>query len=232
MKKSSLEGFISRYNLGGEIESVKIVSDKTGMSVKFISDDKTLLGTVTSEDAEFADGEFGVYTTSQLKNLLGVLDANINVTAGSAALEFSDNSTMVNYMMADLSVIPAVPDIKQVPDFESEITLSDEFISRFIKSKSALNESDTFTFQCKGGKGEIILGYSKINSNRISIKVDCTCTKDSVGPISFSAKYLKEILNANRTPKAANLKIATAGLAHCTFESEGFKSEYFLVEVK
>jgi hypothetical protein len=232
MKKTSLEGFISRYNLGGEIESVKIVSDKTGMNVKFISDDKTLLGTVTSEDTEFADGEFGVYTTSQLKNLLGVLDANINVTAGSAALEFSDNSTMVNYMMADLSVIPAVPDIKQVPDFESEITLSDEFISRFIKSKSALNESDTFTFQCKGGKGEIILGYSKINSNRISIKVDCTCTKDSVGPISFSAKYLKEILNANRTPKAANLKIATAGLAHCTFESEGFKSEYFLVEVK
>jgi len=232
MKKTSLEGFISRYNLGGEIESVKIVSDKTGMSVKFISDDKTLLGTVTSEDAEFADGEFGVYTTSQLKNLLGVLDANINVTAGSAALEFSDNSTTVNYMMADLSVIPAVPDIKQVPDFESEITLSDEFISRFIKSKSALNESDTFTFQCKGGKGEIILGYSKINSNRISIKVDCTCTKDSVGPISFSAKYLKEILNANRAPKAANLKIATAGLAQCTFESEGFKSEYFLVEVK
>lgn len=232
MKKTSLEGFISRYNLGGEIESVKIVSDKTGMSVKFISDDKTLLGTVTSEDAEFADGEFGVYTTSQLKNLLGVLDANINVTAGSAALEFSDNSTTVNYMMADLSVIPAVPDIKQVPDFESEITLSDEFISRFIKSKGALNESDTFTFQCKDGKGEIILGYSKINSNRISIKVDCTCTKDSVGPISFSAKYLKEILNANRTPKAATLKIATAGLAHCTFESEGFKSEYFLVEVK
>lgn len=232
MKKTSLEGFISRYNLGGEIESVKIVSDKTGMNVKFISDDKTLLGTVTSEDAEFADGEFGVYTTSQLKNLLGVLDANINVTAGSAALEFSDNSTTVNYMMADLSVIPAVPDIKQVPDFESEITLSDEFISRFIKSKGALNESDTFTFQCKDGKGEIILGYSKINSNRISIKVDCTCTKDSVGPISFSAKYLKEILNANRTPKAANLKIATAGLAHCTFESEGFKSEYFLVEVK
>ena len=202
------------------------------MSVKFISDDKTLLGTVISEDAEFADGEFGVYTTSQLKNLLGVLDANINVTAGSAALEFSDNSTTVNYMMADLSVIPAVPDIKQVPDFESEITLSDEFISRFIKSKGALNESDTFTFQCKDGKGEIILGYSKINSNRISIKVDCTCTKDSVGPISFSAKYLKEILNANRAPKAANLKIATAGLAHCTFESEGFKSEYFLVEVK
>ena len=211
MKKISLEGFISRYNLGGEIESVKLVSTDDGMSVKFISDDKTLLGTVTSADGEFANGEFGVYTTSQLKNLLGVLDANINVTAGSAALEFSDNSTTVNYMMADVSVIPAVPDIKQIPEFESEIVLSDEFISRFIKSKSALNESDTFTFQCKGGKGEIILGYAKINSNRISIKVDCKCSKDSIQPISFSAKYLKEILNANKSPKSAIMKIATAG---------------------
>lgn len=232
MKKISLEGFISRYNLGGEIESVKLVSTDNGMSVKFISDDKTLLGTVTSEDGEFANGEFGVYTTSQLKNLLGVLDANINVTAGSAALEFSDNSTTVNYMMADVSVIPAVPDIKQIPEFESEIVLSDEFISRFIKSKSALNESDTFTFQCKGGKGEIILGYAKINSNRISIKVDCKCSKDSIQPISFSAKYLKEILNANKSPKSAIMKIATAGLAQCSFESEGYKSEYYLVEVK
>jgi len=232
MKKISLEGFISRYNLGGEIESVKLVSTNDGMSVKFISDDKTLLGTVTSEDGEFANGEFGVYTTSQLKNLLGVLDANINVTAGSAALEFSDNSTTVNYMMADVSVIPAVPDIKQIPEFESEIVLSDEFISRFIKSKSALNESDTFTFQCKGGKGEIILGYAKINSNRISIKVDCKCSKDSIQPISFSAKYLKAILMANKGSKTSSLKIASKGLSHISFTDGDYTSNYYLVEIK
>ena len=42
MKKNSIEGFISRYNLGGEVESVKVNSTDVGMQVSFISDDKTL----------------------------------------------------------------------------------------------------------------------------------------------------------------------------------------------
>lgn len=73
MKKNSIEGFISRYNLGGEVESVKVNSTDAGMQVSFISDDKTLLGTVESEETGFPNGEYGVYTTSQLKGLLGVL---------------------------------------------------------------------------------------------------------------------------------------------------------------
>ena len=133
MKKSSFEGFVARYNLGGEVESVKINSTDEGITVRFISDDKTLLGDVTSEDKEFPNGEFGVYTTSQLKGLLGVLDSNIDVTEGEAALVFSDKGTSVNYMLADLSVIPVVPDLKQLPDFSSSITLDEEFVSKFIK---------------------------------------------------------------------------------------------------
>jgi hypothetical protein len=231
MKKSSFEGFVARYNLGGEVESVKINSTDEGLFVKFISDDKTLLGTVESEDKEFPNGEFGVYTTSQLKGLLGVLDSNINIEEGAASLAFSDTGTSVNYMLADLSVIPVVPELKALPNFGSTITLDEDFVSKFIKSKGALSDSDTFTFKCKNNKGEIILGYSKINSNRISINVQCTCESD-VEPISFSAKYLKEILNANRGAKASSMKVSSQGLAEVKFEHEGFKSSYYLVEVK
>ena len=201
------------------------------MSVKFISDDKTLLGTVESEDKEFPNGEFGVYTTSQLKGLLGVLDSSINIEKGEASLVFSDNGTSVNYMLADLSVIPVVPELKALPNFGSTITLDEDFVGKFIKSKGALSDSDTFTFKCKGDKGEVILGYSKINSNRISINVQCTCESD-VEPISFSAKYLKEILNANRNAKSSSLKISAQGLAHVSFEHDGYKSNYYLVEIK
>ena len=74
--------------------------------------------------------------------------------------------------------------------------MDDDFVAKFVKSKGALSDSDRFTFTCKDGKGEVILGYEKsMNSTRISINVDCTCDGD-VEPISFSAKYLKEILNA------------------------------------
>jgi len=231
MKKNTFEGFISKYNLGGEVESVKINSTDENLLVSFISDDKTLLGSVSSDNKEFPNGDFGIYTTSKLKGLLGVLDSNIEINQTDASLVFSDKNTSVNYMLADLSVIPAVPDLKQLPTFETSITLDGEFISTFIKSKSALSESDTFTFSCKDGKGEIVLGYQKINSNRISITVGCTCDGD-VDPISFSAKYLKEILSSNKGAKASHLKISSQGLAHVYFENGGYKSNYYLVEIK
>ena len=231
MKKASIEQFINRYNLGGEVESVKIESTDSEMVVNFISDDKTLLGNVTSVEGGFPNGEFGVYTTSQLKALLGVLESNVEVSAEQASIKFSDNGTAVNYMLADLSVIPVVPDLKQMPPFNSDITLDDEFVSRFIKSKGAMAQSDTFTFTCVDGKGEIVLGYSTINTNRISMKVECKCESD-IKPISFSAKYLKEILNANKGSKSASLKISSQGLAHLAFENDTIKSNYFLVEIK
>ena len=231
MKKASLEQFINRYNLGGEVESVKITSSDSEMKVSFISDDKTLLGEVTSKEGEFPNGEFGVYTTSQLKALLGVLESSMDVDSTESYIKFSDKGTSVNYMLADLSVIPVVPDLKAVPPMNVQITLDDDFTSKFIKSKGALSESDTFTFECKGGNGEIILGYSSINTNRISMKVECKCDGD-VSPISFSAKYLKEILNANRGSKAASLQISSQGLANIQFEKDNLTSKYYLVEIK
>jgi DNA polymerase III sliding clamp (beta) subunit (PCNA family) len=231
MKKASLEQFINRYNLGGEVESVKITSTDSEMKVSFISDDKTLLGEVTSKEGEFPNGEFGVYTTSQLKALLGVLESSMDVDSTESYIKFSDKGTSVNYMLADLSVIPVVPDLKAVPPMNVQITLDDDFTSKFIKSKAALSESDTFTFECKGGNGEIILGYSSINTNRISMKVECKCDGD-VSPISFSAKYFKEILNANRGSKSANLQISSQGLANIEFEKDNLTSKYYLVEIK
>tara|TARA_Y100000816_G_scaffold292420_1_gene287578 strand:+ start:6595 stop:7290 length:696 start_codon:yes stop_codon:yes gene_type:complete len=231
MKKESINNFISRYSLGGEVESVKIESNDSKMNVSFISDDKTLLGSVSSENGNFPNGEFGIYTTSKLKALLSVLEPTVDVKSADSYIKFSDKGTSINYMLADLSVIPAVPDLKQLPDFNVEVTLDTEFVSKFIKSKSALSESDTFTFECKGGEGEVILGYSTLNTNRISIKVDCKCDGD-IKPISFSAKYLKEILNANRSSKSATLKISSQGLAHLNFKDTEVESNYYLVEIK
>ena len=56
MEKQKLDGFINRYNLGGEVESVMVKSDGANLSVKMISDDKTLLGDVSVSGAEFPEG--------------------------------------------------------------------------------------------------------------------------------------------------------------------------------
>ena len=231
MEKVKLDGFINRYNLGGEVESVMVKSEDSNRSVSMISDDKTLLGDVTVTGSDLPKGEFGIYTTSQLKGLLSVLDNTIKVEEVTGALKFSDKGTKMQYMLAAPSVIPVVPDLKTLPPFDVDITLDDEFINKFIKSKGALADSDTFTFTCKDGKGEIILGYSSINSNRISISVDCKCDSD-VDAIAFSAKYLKAILLANKGSSSSSLKISSQGLAHLNYVDGDYSCNYYLVEAK
>ena len=231
MNKGKFDGFVNRYNLGGEIESVMVKSDDKNLSVRMISDDKTLLGDVTVVGGEFPNGEFGIYTTSQLKGLLSVLDDAITVEEVTGALKFSDKKTKVQYMLAAPSVIPAVPDLKALPPFDVEVTLNDDFINKFIKSKGALSDADTFTFTSKAGKSEIILGYSSINSNRISIDVAINSTED-IEPIAFSAKYLKAILMANKGSKTSSLKISSKGLSHVSFTDGDYTSNYYLVEIK
>ena len=109
--------------------------------------------------------------------------------------------------------------------------MDNDFVNKFIKSKGALADADTFTFTCKDNKGEIILGYSSINSNRISINVNCVCDTD-IEPIAFSAKYLKAILMANKGSNTSSLKISSKGLAHLAFTDGDYVSNYYLVEIK
>jgi len=230
MNKSKLDGFITRYNLSGEVESVKISADSAGMYVSFISDDKTLLGNVTSNEPDFPAGEFGIYTTSQLKSMLTVLDSDIKVRHSDSTIKLSDSNTAVTYVLSDMAVIPDVPEMKQIPDFEADIKLDIDFITRFIKSKAALPDSDKFTFSYSADSGEIILGYSTLNTNRVSMVVKCTSSGD-MKPIQFSADYLKSILVANKNSESASMKISSKGLCHLTFATADYTSEYYLVKL-
>jgi len=235
MEKQSLNRFVSKYNLAGLVESVKWESKDGSLNTSFISDDKSVLGSVTMKEFEGTNATFGVYDTSKLTKMLSVLGNDVefsinDIDGKPVSLKFKDGSTSVNYMLADLSVIPNVPDLKQLPDFDVEIKLDSNFINKFIKAKGALADENNFTFLCKDGKSQIILGYSNINTNRIVIDVDANCSGE-IEPISFSATYLKEILVANREATDATLKISSQGLSHIHFEIDNYESNYYLVEI-
>lgn len=235
MEKQQLNRFVSKYNLAGLVESVKWESKEGSLTTAFISDDKSVLGSVTMKEFEGTDTTFGVYDTTKLTKMLSVLGNDVDfsiqdIDGKAVSLKFKDGSTSVNYMLADLSVIPNVPDLKQLPPFDVEIKLDSNFISKFIKAKGALADENNFTFVSKDGKPQIVLGYSNINTNRIVIDVDAQCDGD-VEPISFSATYLKEILVANREATDATLKISSQGLSHIYFEIDNYESNYYLVEI-
>lgn len=235
MEKSNINRFVQKYHLSGLVESVKWEVNDNTLSTSFISDDKSVLGNVSYTDFQYDDSELGIYDTSKLLKMMGVLDSDISfsiddVSGKSVSVRMKDSSTSVNYMLADLSVIPSVPDLKKLPDFNIKINLDDKFISRFIGAKGALSDENNFTFVHKDGKSQIILGYSNINTNRILIDVDAE-VENYLDPISFSATYLKEILVANKEATDAVLNISSSGLAHIHFSIGEYKSDYYLVEI-
>jgi hypothetical protein len=242
MKKQILNSFIDKYSLNGTIESVKWIVDNNDKQIKTssISDDKNVLSFVVVKDtAGLEDAELGVNDTTKLKKLLNVLGDDVNISFNKrddkiVSLSLSTESTDVQYVTADLSVIPNVPVLKKLPPFNLEIPLTKEFVGTFVKAKSALSDVDTLTFiKDKKDKIKLVIGYSSVNSNRINIDVKSTDGKDSLGKtLHFSAKYLKEILTSNSDCENAVLKVSDAGIAHVEFNNDVFNSNYYLVEIK
>ena len=234
MEKSKFIGFINRYFLAGNTDSAKLVVADKALSTNFISADQNVIGTVVLKNFDTQDAELGVYATSQLVKMLSAVDEKMDINFGEVdkkiySMNFKDQSTNVTYMLADLSVIRQVPNLKTLPDFDVKIELNKDFANNFKKAANALPESDNFGVQCDGEETKIIINHSSVNTNRIIFK---TVAKEQVqmDTVCFSAKLFKEILNANADATGL-LEVSSKGLARVTFDNAEYSSTYFLVKL-
>jgi len=239
MKKEKILQFISRYNLNGNVEAVKWeTTGEDTCRTTFITDDKSVLGQVSVKESFIKnEGEIGVYDTARLKQLLTVVgdDVEVEVTEvndKNVSIVLSDDNTSVNFMLADLAVIPNVPELKELPPFDVSIPFSNDFAKKFVRSANALSDVDTFTLVPEGDDIKLVIGYSTINSNRISLDVLNEGNGTLTETISFSAKYFKEILVANADAEKSVLNVSSKGISNINFEVGDFQSSYYLVEIK
>jgi len=238
MQKSKLDKFISKYNLGGNVNSVKWKSSGDSLTTSFVTPDKSLLGNVKVDKFQFEDAELGVYQTDQLKSLIGVLgdDISLDLTKiddeKAVSLKVKNGPVSVDYVLSDLSVISDPPQMKRLPEFGTKIKLDSNFIDTFIKGKGALSDIDTFSVVKSGNGCQVIIGYSSnTNTNRVNIPVESdSCDVDT--PITFNANLFKEVLVANRECTSAVLEVSTEGLAKVNFKIDDFDSTYYIVAMQ
>mgnify|MGYP003671435742 FL=1 len=228
MNKTELLSFISKYSLGGNVESVTWELDSNSIATRFVSTDKTLKGTVTMNSADINTDipEIGIYTTSQLVRMLSILDNDITVSVNDTSIQVNDKYTDFSFVLADLDVIPKSPKLKMTPSFTSTIKLTDDFINKFVKSHGALPENDFFTIECDAISKQLTFGYSNTNSNRISFNISVD-GKD-IQPIHFSSGLMREILVANKGTHGT-LEISPVGLGRVKFNTAATTAEYYLV---
>ena len=235
MDKSKLVKFINKYYLGGNVNSVAINSDGNGLSTRFVSGDKSLLGEVKLNNYSITQADFGVYQTDALLKMLSVLDNDVSVDLVKAeekaiSLDAKDSGAKVRYMLSDLSVINTPPQLKQIPEFELLLNVDKTFISKFISGKGALPDVESFTI-VSGDKPEVIIGYSSIATNRVAVPVE-NQTDNTIDNISFNANLFKDVLEANKECESAVLEVSSEGLARITFNVNDYESTYYLVAVQ
>jgi hypothetical protein len=192
----------------------------------------------------FENAELVVPDTKALKAKLGPLSDNITIKLETGSEDASTRIVSMNIMDSELEQIyktgdgdhlPSKPKLISIPSYDVEIKLNEEFITRFIKVKSAAPDVSNFTLimNPKKKKLEMILGYSSNNNtDRSILNLNCVEGKDALQtPTSFSANVLKEILSANSEVKEAVFKVSEQGLAHIEFVSDDFISKYYLIKI-
>ena len=233
MNKHSLNRFIDKYHLGGNISSVVINSKGDSLSTRFITGDKNLLGELTMTGWSFDEADLGVYNTEQLVKLLSVLSENItmNLTkAGDKAvsLKISESKSDVNNMLSDLSVISSAPNLKSIPEFEVKIKVDKSFMSKFVAGKGALADTDNFTVLTNDDGVRVVIGYAEINTNRVTLPVE-TESYDVIDNVSFNANLFRDVLVANKECESATLEVSSQGLARINFKIYEYDATYYLV---
>ena len=235
MNKQKLVRFINKYYLNGIADSVVLKSNSSEQKLvtRFVSSDKTLLGIIQLDKWTFEDAIIGVYTTEQLLKLLSVLDEDINFSISksgdkSISMKITDSLSSVNYMLSDPSIINEPPQLQNIPNFELSINMTSSVINKFISGKSALQDSTTFTVITDEISTKLVIGYSTVNTNRVTIPV-VTSEFSQIDNVSFNAEYFSSILVANKECESAVLQVSSQGLAKIIFKIDDYTATYWLV---
>ena len=235
MNKAYLDRFISKYSLGDSVNSVVWKVNDEVLTTEFITLDKSLLGKVTLDTFQFEEIELGIYDTKQLASLLSVLNDDINLTVVKSkdkvvSIKFEDSYASVNYMLSDLSVIPDVPKMKSIPEFELSLKIDSLFITKFISGTNALAEHETFTVLTDENTNtcKFVINFATINTNRVTLPVTVDTFSD-VGPLSFNAELFSKVLQANKECESASIEVSNRGLARAKFKVDNYEAVYNLV---
>jgi len=233
ISKKVISDIVSKYSLGNNIEKVKWIVTDEGITIKFINDSKNLVGYVGyRKEIGLKKGDYGIFNTSQLIKCLNILDGDILIDATSSKLNIADTNYDIRFNLADPAVIPNVPDVSNTDQPSASFYVNDEFITRFVKSKDALNELETFTIETREGLNgeELVFTVGTNITNTIEFTVENATINESFDPVPFDSNLMKEILKANKDYHSGEIHINKKGLLDAHFEcNDNLFTNYYLV---
>ena len=242
--KNTLQSIISKYYLGGKVESVKWVVEDGNLSIDFMSPTKDMIGKLTAKGFPIAtEGTLAIFNTSQLNRLLNVLSGDLMLDAEKTKavltkLNIQDAKASINYSLADPLMIQKVGEVNEDVEWQVNATLENEDFHTFVRAASAIQGNEIVTLN----PTEDIVGTPVLQftfgermefSNKVEFHINAEFGENvrQDNKIPFNSEMLKEIFNANKTSDECHLSFVDDGLLRLIFTSqdEGIDTTYFVV---
>ena len=242
--KNKLQSIISKYYLGGKVESVKWNIEGGTLNIDFMAPTKDMIGRLTARDFPITqEGTLAIFNTTQLNRLLNVLAGDLVLDAEKTKAVFTklniqDAKSTINYSLADPMMIQKVGEVDEDVNWQINATLENEDFNTFVRAASAIQGNEIVTLN----PTEDIVGTPVLQftfgermefSNKVEFHVNAEF-KENVrqdNKIPFSSEMLREIFNANKTSDECHLSFVDDGLLRLIFTSqdEGIDTTYFVV---
>jgi len=244
ISKNKLQSVISKYHLGGKVESVKWVVEGGTLTIDFMAPTKDMIGRVIAWEFPLTqDGTLAIFNTSQLNRLMGVLTGDLVLDAEKTKavltkLNIQDAKSTINYSLADPLMIQKVGEVDENVEWQVNATLENEDFHTFVRAANAIQGNEivalTPTEDIVGSNVlQFTFGERMEFSNKVEFHVAANF-EDNVkqdNKIPFSSEMLREVFNANKTSDECQLSFTDTGLLRLIFrsEDENIDSTYFVV---
>ena len=242
--KNKLQSIISKYYLGGKVESVKWNIEGGNLTIDFMAPTKDMIGKLTAKNFPITqEGTLAIFNTTQLNRLLNVLAGDLVLDAEKTKAVFTklniqDAKSTINYSLADPMMIQKVGEVDEDVNWQVNATLENEDFNTFVRAASAIQGNEIVTLN----PTEDIVGTSVLQftfgermefSNKVEFHVNAEFEENvrQDNKIPFSSEMLREIFNANKTSDECHLSFVDDGLLRLIFrsEDENIDSTYFVV---
>jgi len=242
--KNKLQSVISKYYLGGKVESVKWNIEGGTLTIDFMAPTKDMIGKLTARDFPITqEGTLAIFNTTQLNRLLNVLAGDLVLDAEKTKAVFTklniqDAKASINYSLADPMMIQKVGEVDEDVNWQVNATLENEDFNTFVRAASAIQGNEIVTLN----PTEDIVGTPVLQftfgermefSNKVEFHVNAEFGENvrQDNKIPFSSEMLREIFNANKTSDECHLSFVDDGLLRLIFrsEDENIDSTYFVV---
>ena len=148
ISKNKLQSIISKYHLGGKVESVKWVVNEGTLTIDFMAPTKDMIGRLNVGDFPLTtEGTLAIFNTTQLNRLMNVLAGDLMLDAEKTKsvltkLNIQDAKSTINYSLADPLMIPKVGEVDEDVQWQVNAVLENDDFNTLVRAASAIQGND------------------------------------------------------------------------------------------